>query len=203
MSKTSLKLLVVAGVSIALFMLVVVPIMAWYNAGVSLNAAVLAQYQDNQNRYDTFWKSVQETAQVPSQYKQDFKEIVLAETSAKYGDGGSKAIMQWFQERDLRLDPTLYSNVQRVIESGRRDFKNGQTALLDKQRSARFHRDKTFGVIGGIFANPYKEVSGDLRPPRDTDGDGRYTIFDYDIVTSAKTKAAFETGEDNETLKVF
>lgn len=177
-------------------------VMGWYNTGVGLNAGTLAQYRDNQNKYDAFWKSVTEVAQVPAQYKDDFKALVVQETEAKFGPEGSQATMQWFKERSLTLPPELYTRVQTVIEAGRADFKQGQQMLLDRQRRAMTHRDTAWGQFAGMFANPFKEINGELKPPKDLDGDGLYTIFDYDIVTSAKTKKAFETGED-EAINVF
>lgn len=48
-------------------------------------------------------------------------------------------------------------------------------------------------VVCGVAAN---------RSPKDLDGDGLLTIFDYNIVISAQTSAAFESGEV-EALKVF
>jgi hypothetical protein len=177
-------------------------IVGWYNTGVSLNESTIAQYRNNQNKYDAFWKSVQEVAQVPGKYKDDFKELLVAETGAKFGEGGSKAMFQWFKDREIKFDASLYAKVQTVIESGRADFKRGQQDLLDKQRRASTHYKKAWGKFASTFADPFDEIHGELRPPKDLDGDGRYTIFDYDIVTSAKTKRAFQTGEDD-ALNVF
>jgi hypothetical protein len=58
------------------------------------------------------------------------------------------------------------------------------------------------GAFFGSFFSFPKEINGDLRPPKDKDGDGLYTALDYPIVTSGKTKEAFEKGED-EALQVF
>ena len=156
----------------------------------------LAQYRDNMNRYDNFWKSVSEMAQIPNQYKSDFKELLIAETSAKFGPEGSKAMFQWFKERELKPATEIYTKIQTAIEAGRADFKRGQQMLLDKQRRVRTHRKKAWGGFCRIFTDFLEDVGGELTPPKDLDGDGRYTVLDYDIVTSARTKAAFQTGED-------
>lgn len=177
-------------------------VMGWYDTGVGLQETTLAQYRDNANKYDAFWKSVQEMAQVPAQYKQDFKQILVGETSAKFGPGGSKAMMQWFKERDLKLPSELYTKVQTAIEAGRADFKRGQKMLIDKQRSARQHRKKLWGKFCLVFTDFLDDIKGELQPPKDLDGDGKYTILDYDIVTSKQTKDAFQTGEA-EAINVF
>jgi hypothetical protein len=175
---------------------------SWYNTAVSLEESTKAQYRDNQNQYDAFWKKVKETAQVPDKYKQDFKDIVVSETQAKFGPEGSKAAFQWFHDRNINLDASVYKQVQVVIESGRNDFKRGQTELLDKQRKYGFHLKSFWGRLWAGWYDMPGVVAGEVAPPSDKDGDGKLTVMDYDIVTSQKTKAAFASGED-EPVKVF
>ena len=74
----------------------VLGVVSWYDTGVDLNNSVVAQYRDNQNSYDAMWKKIVETAQVPAKYKQDFKELLVAEVGAKFGPGGSKAMWKTF-----------------------------------------------------------------------------------------------------------
>lgn len=175
----------------------------WYNTANSLEKTTKAQYQENKNQYDAFWKKVKETAQIPDKYRDDFKELLVAETKAKFGEGGSKAQFQWFKDRDLKFSDQIYTKIQNVIESGRNDFKRSQTELLDKQRKYETHLDSFFGrFLSSSFGFP-KVIAGEYAPAKDMDGDGRMTVLDYHIVTSQKTKAVFETGEENEELTVF
>lgn len=174
----------------------------WHNDAVAAENGVKAQWKSNQNTYDAFWKKVQEVAQVPSQYKEDFKELLVQETTAKYGAEGSKATVQWFKDRAILLDSSLYHKVQDVIEVGREDFKRSQNMLLDRQR---VYTNTLEGWWGDILARHYgfpREVRGDVAPPKDADGDGRLTVLDYPIVTSARTQKAFQTGQDDE-ISVF
>lgn len=175
---------------------------SWYNDAVSLEESVKAQWTDNQNRYDAFWKTVKETAQVPEKYKDDFKDLLVAETKAKYGEGGSQAPVQWFQDRKIDFDASQYRRIQDVIESGRNDFKRSQTDLRDKQRKYAVHVRGFFGRMWASWYSMPKEVGGELAPKKDLDGDGRLTVLDYPIVTSGRTKAAFENGSD-EPVQVF
>lgn len=175
---------------------------SWYNEAVSLEKTTKAQYLDNKNEYDAFWKKVKEVAQVPEKYKNDFKEVLVSETEAKFGEGGSNAMFQWFKDREINFDAGQYQKIQNVIESGRNDFKRAQSSLLDKQRKYETHLDKAFGsMVSGIFGMP-KEVRGELAPRTDRDGDGIKTVLDYPIVTSKKTEKAFADGED-EAITVF
>jgi hypothetical protein len=145
---------------------------------------------------------VKETAQIPDKYKEDFKQLLTSEATAKYGPEGSKATMQWFQERQINFDSSLYTKIQNIIESGRQDFRRSQDELLDKQRKV---ADVTQSYWGGIMARHYnfpRELSGAAAPTKDLDGDGKLTVLDYPIVTSARTSKAFATGQDEE-ISVF
>lgn len=177
-------------------------VVSWNNDGVAQEEGVVAAYQDNQNVYDAFWKKVQETAQVPDRYKDDFKDVLVGAVEGRYGENGSQAMFQFIQEQNPALDPGLYKQVQQTIEAGRNDFARAQSSLLDRQRRFRTHL-RTFP--GSLFASALgfpHEIHGELAPPRDQDGDGLLTALDYGIVTSTRTKAAFARGED-EVVDVF
>lgn len=185
-----------------LALVLVLTSISWYNEAVSLEKTTKAQYLDNKNEYDAFWKKVKEVAQVPEKYKDDFKEVLVAETTAKFGEGGSQAMFQWFKDREINFDAGQYQKIQNVIESGRNDFKRAQSSLLDKQRKYETHLNQFKGsMLSGIFSMP-KEVRGELAPRTDRDGDGIKTVLDYPIVTSKKTEKAFADGED-EAITVF
>lgn len=196
---TQTKIILAAAAAVILTGLIVFfGMVGWYDDAVKLENTTAAQWQSNQNTYDAFWKTVREVAQVPEQYKEDFKQLLVQETQAKYGPEGSKATMQWFQDRHINLDASMYRKIQDVIESGRADFKRSQDTLLDKQRKT---HDMMEGYWGGVFARHYdfpRVQKGNYAPPKDVDGDGKLTVLDYPIVTSARTKQAFEKGEDDE-----
>lgn len=197
------KLLLAAGaVALLIIVGIFMSMTGWYDTAIKTENTTKAQWMSNQNTYDAFWKTVKEVAQVPDKYKDDFKQLLVAETTAKFGPEGSKATMQWFQERQINFDSGMYRKVQDVIESGRQDFKRSQDELLDKQRKV---ADITQSYWGGVMAKHYdfpRELQGLAAPPRDQDGDGKLTVLDYPIVTSARTQKAFQTGQDDE-VQVF
>lgn len=176
---------------------------SFYNQANKLENATIAQVKSNMAEYDTMWKTVAEVAQLPDKYKEDFKAILLAESEAKFGEGGSQATSQWFSERDLRLPPEIYTKIQTVIEANRASFKRGQIELADKQRRYADH----LGSIGGRFWSRFTghphPVAGEHAPAKDLDGDGVLTVLDYAIITSARTEAVFESGREDEPMKVF
>lgn len=174
---------------------------SFYNTAVRLENATAAQYEQNQNNYDKFWKTIKEMAQVPDRYKEDFKDVLVGNMEARYGEGGSDATFQWIQEHSVNFDSSLYTKIQTAIEAGRQDFEQNQKLLLDKQRRYKDHLKGFWGsmLAGNNFPN---EIIGPRAPNRDMDGDGMLTVFDYEIVTSNKTKKTFADGEDDE-LDVF
>ena len=86
-----------------------------YDGAVELEESIQAQWRQNQNNYDKFWKSVTEMVQIPEMYKDDFKEVLVGNTEARYGEGGSKAQMQWIQENAVNFDSSLYKKIMTAI----------------------------------------------------------------------------------------
>ena len=174
---------------------------SFYNEAVGQENSIVATYKDSQLQYDKFWKTVKETAQVTDAYKDDFKEVFLGSMDARYE--GKDPAFSFIMESNPSLDPTLYLKVQNVIESGRADFTRSQTTLVDKQR--RYETSiETFPnvVLAGFFDFPKVQV-GEYAPAEDIDFDGKTTVLDYRIVTSAKTIETFESGREDEPLDVF
>lgn len=195
-------LLIGGGVVLLLLISCIGSCISFQNNAVRLESAVKGQWKDNKNTYDAFWKKVTEAAQIPDKYKEDFKELLVADTQGRYGKDGTNPMMLWMQERQLSLDPKLYERLMTIVESGRDEFKRSQQALIDKQRVYENHLGEFPGSFWAGFTGFPKAVQGDLAPPSDVDGDGLYTVLDYKAVTSKKTEAAFATGED-EALQVF
>lgn len=176
---------VIAGVAV-LAIIVVVSVIGVYNTCVRNEAAIKAQYAENQNNYDKLFKSIAETAQVPVAYAKDLKDIYLATTATRYGAGGSKAVVQFIKEHNPTLDAGLYRQVQQVIEAGRIDFESKQASLIDRKRvyeSSVLNTAVTGAIARGL-------------------GFPRIDLDKFDIVTSDETSTAFEA-KKSAPLKVF
>lgn len=104
------------------------------NYGAGIEAQLNAEYDNNQNVLAQGQQKVLEAAQVPSMYKDDFKEIIAADVQGRYGKDGSKATFQWLKEHDIALDSAMYKKIQQLIESYRDEFKNSQTKMIDVRR---------------------------------------------------------------------
>jgi hypothetical protein len=155
----------------------VVSVVGIYNTCVGHEASIKAQYTENQNNYDKLFKTVAETAQVPTAYAKDLESLYTSTTKTRYGQGGSKAVFQFIKEHNPTLDSSLYKQVQQVIESGRIDFEAKQASLIDRKRVYESTVLNT-AVTGGVA----KVL-----------GFPRIELAKFDIVTSATTDTAFST----------
>jgi len=194
-------LLIGGGVTLVLVVAVVGITISFNNTAVGQENGIEATWKDSQVQYDAFWKKVKETAQVTDKYAADFKDLFLGSMDARY-DGKDPAF-QFIMEANPALPPESYTKVQNVIETGRNDFARTQRTLVDKQRAYETHIE-TFpnSSLAGMLGFP-RPVTGEYAPPDDTDGDGKVTVLDYKIVTSAKTQEVFTTGREDAPLDVF
>lgn len=173
------------------FALVVLAVVGSFAVGIGFNntsvaheAGIKAQYDQNRNNYDNFVKKVQEVAQVPEMYTEDLKKVYDGAISARYGEDGSRAMLQFIKEHNPNFDGSMYKEIQQVIEAGRDGFAADQKMLLDKKRVYEVH----------LSQFPNSMLAGFMGFPR-------IDLAKYDIVTSARTEKAFETKQD-EAIKL-
>lgn len=162
---------------IAITIIGVVSVVGIYNNCISHEASIKAQYSENQNNYDKLFKTVAETAQVPTMYAKDLQNLYVSTTRTRYGQGGSKAVFQFIKEHNPTLDSSLYKQVQQVIESGRIDFESKQASLIDRKRvyESTILNTAVTGSVAKVLGFP------------------KIDLAKFDIVTSATTDNAFST----------
>ena len=160
-----------------LFMIVVIgTAIGTWNECVMQETSIEAQYKQNQNNYDNFFKSVVEIAQVSDKYKDGLKDVFTAAIQGRYGKDGSKATWAWLQEHNPNLDASVYTKIQQVIEGGRKTFEVNQKMLIDKKQ---VYQIQLKGFPSGVFARLL--------------GFPKIDLAKFDIVTSDNTEKAFET----------
>ena len=148
-----------------------------HNKCVKQEAGIKAQYKQNQNNYDNYFKKLKEIAQVPEMYVADLKKVWDGVMSGRYGKNGSRATWQWLKEHNPKLDVSMYKKIQSVIESGRADFEQNQKMLLDKKRLYEDTYLKVFpnSIIASMMGFPKMDLDS------------------MDIVTSEATEKIFKT----------
>lgn len=150
------------------------------NVCVTQEQTVIAQYDQNRNNYDNYFKKLKEVAQVPDMYVASFKKVYDGIMQGRYGADGSKAAFQWIQENNPSFDSSMYRQIQEVIEAGRNSFEANQKSLLDKKRVYQTYLGQ---MPDGFFAKML--------------GFPRIDLNKYNIVTSAATETVFDTKQSD------
>lgn len=169
---------------------VVLTILLWYfMTGITIrnlhesNVATFNAIQSsNKVDYDSMWKIISQSAQVPKQYSSDFTK---AYSAILHGTGDTKeAVNSLFVAgigmKPPQLDSSLYKELQQQIEAQRLKFENAQKNLLDVKRED----DKLRTTFPG---NLYL---GNVAP------------LEAQLVTSTRTEQSFATGKDD-SIQVF
>lgn len=155
------------------------------NYGVQMEAQLKAKYDDNRNILAQYGQKINEMVQVPEMLKNDLREVTQAAIEGRYGENGSQAVFQWIQEQNPQLDSAVYLQVQRAIEAGRDEFRNGQTQMLDIKRSYETS-------LGFFWKGMWLRLAG--FPKTDLDK--------YQIISTDRANRAFETGKEDAPLKL-
>ena len=175
----------VPGIIVLLLLFYVWAIFSFRGDAVRLEEKIKAQYSQNQNNYDSMWKTFNEMAQVPQEYTAELRKIYDEVMAGRYGEKGSQAIFQWIQEHNPNIDPAVYMKVQTAIEARRVSFAADQQQLIDQKRE--------YGTL--LRSNRALCVNWSLGFPK-------IDLDQYGIVTSDATQKAFEEKKADE-VKIF
>lgn len=147
------------------------------NTAVSLEEKIKAQHVANKSSYDNMWKKFKETAQVTDKQAEHFKDVYQGMIEGRY-ENDDKLLMKAVQEQNPTMGTEVYTKLQNTIIAGRDSFNNNQTKIADMIREYNTYIRKHV-VMNALFR--FKELDAN----------------NY-IVTSERTKNAFEKGADDE-----
>lgn len=186
MSKT--VILVVIGLLIFMGGCTAITWVSKSNKEIKLRNEVTAQQDACEAVFDNMFKSIAQIAEVADvkmeKSKEAFKEIYPALIEGRYNGEKGGALMKWVTESnpqfDLNAAGSLYDKLANVIEAKRNEFFTEQKKLLSLNNQ---HKNILQTWPGSWFLA------------------GRDTI-PIIIITSAKTKEVYSTGEEND-ISVF
>lgn len=151
------------------------------NDFVKQEQIVKAQYEQNKNNYDNYFKKVKEVSQVPEMYTEDLKKVYDSVITKRYGSQGAKSLFIFIREHNPNFDSSLYKQIQQVVESGRNDFEMNQKLLVDKKR--------VYETMLNVF--PKNIVASILGFPK-------VDLNSISIITSDETENVFSTKKSKE-----
>lgn len=171
------KLGLVIGVIVAVFVVgYIIMNISYSNNEIRLKNLVTAQVDTRDANYDKTWKVISQQVQLTEKYADDFKEVYKGMLQGRYGENGSQAMWQWIKEQNPQLDASMYKTVQNTIEAQREQFFMEQKKLISYDMN---HKNLRETFPGSWFVGDRPDV-------------------EFNIITSAITKQAAETGEEND-----
>lgn len=144
------------------------------NAEVRLRNAITAQQKTNNAVFDNTWKILSQKCQIADKYKSAFMEIYPELMKGRYEKGGG--LMKFVTEANPNFDVSLYKDLVVTIEAQRNIFTREQNKLIDLKRE---HDNIRLTFPSSIVCGGKPEI-------------------EIQVVTSAKTKEVFSTGEEND-----
>lgn len=175
-----LGFLVIVAITVALYC------MSLYNGGMEGENQIHGAHEKEVSVLSSYSSKVSDMVQIPKMAKKQLQEMVTAQIQARYGEKGSQAVFQWLQEQNVAVDQNLYTQIQRVMESGRNDFESAQTVLISKKQ-AMYTKLNTLpdGFVLKLMGFPKKNYGYNGGPD------------DYAVIKSDYSKQVFETKIDN------
>ena len=177
MNKITVFALSFVVVIIGLIGIVFMSYISAYNTGNRLEQTIKATFENNQNILAQYGNKIAEASQVPAMQRDDVRDIITAALDARYGEEGSQAMFQFIQEQNPNIDSSVYTQIQQIIEAGRKDFEVGQTKLIDQKRVYET-------ALGSFWQGMWMRIAGYPK----------INLDDYTVVLSQRTIDAFQSG---------
>ena len=175
----------ILGVIAVIIGVLVMSYISAYNTGNAMEQTLKATYTNNQNILAQYSQKVMEAAQVPDMARDDSVKIAKEAMQGRYGAEGSKAVFQMITEQNPSVDPTLYRQVQQIIEGGRTEFQNAQTRLIDQTRVYE-------SALGSFWQGMWMRIAGYPK----------VNLADYKVITTDRTERTFQAGKEEAPLQL-
>lgn len=174
--------IIFGGIAILLAVFSVGTYLSYTNWAVDQEELIDAQVRQNQNAYSTFTQTAVDKMKVADAYKKGLQEIITAGIEGRYGGPGQKSIPMVVNEKYPGVfNETMFIDISRTIESGRRDFSQEQKLLISKVQGYRAELRKPWPKLWLASAG-FPTIK--LDEPK------------YNPVVTEATKETFQTGTD-------
>lgn len=175
----------VIGLIGAVLVMAVVWAIGLKNEFVRLESDITASHQGRQANLSQYTLRIMEMVKVPKMQRDDLKATIEAQIKSRYGQDGSKAVFQVLKENNVAVTPELYTNIQKEISGGRKDYEQNEKRLIEAKRIACNRIQTSPGDIV-LRAFGYPTLHFGCRGDKD----------DYPVILSESSKDTFETGVD-------
>jgi hypothetical protein len=165
--------------------LAVVSYVSAANQGNEMEMGLKATFDNNKNLMAQYSQKVMEAAQVPAMARDDLLKLTKAAIEGRYGEKGSQAVFQMITEQNPTVDGALYRKIQQIVESGRNEFQNGQTRLIDQKRAYETQ-------LGYVWKGFWMHLAGYPK----------VNLAEYKIVTTDRTESSFKAGREEAPLQL-
>jgi len=152
-------------------------ILSWHNTAASLKNTYEMKIKANEGEFDGLWKKLKQSAQVPEQKKNAFKEIFNSYAGAR-STGGDNQTMTWIKESVPNVDLKVYDQLMNIITGSRDTWTMKQTELVS---IAEQYNALLVSQPKGFFLNLF----------------GHQKISPK-VITSERTEQSFLTGKDDD-----
>ncbi len=178
-------LLITLGVVLAIGGALFLSYVSAYNTGNEMEKTLQATYENNKNVLAQYSQKVLEAAQVPEMARDDIVKVAREAMQGRYGADGSKAVTQVIVEQNPNVDPSLYRQIQQIIEGGRTEFQNSQTRLIDQKRVYET-------ALGSFWKGMWMRIAGYPK----------INLADIKVVTTDRTEQTFKAGKEEAPLQL-
>ena len=151
------------------------------NQSVELRNQASAKEDQGRLMYDEMFKVFVQKAGITEKNSEAFKDAYVGIMDARYGNDNN-VMMKFITEQNPSFNHSMYEDLSRTVEAKRVQYRELQTALRDIKRE---HDNLRTKLPSSIFM----AILGEKE-------------LVVTLVTSARTKEAYKTGEDND-LELF
>lgn len=149
-----------------------------YNSAGSLKNSYDMKVKDNSSEFDNMWKTIQQAVQIPEAKKDAFRQIYSEYANARTNKSENQ-LMTWIKESTPpNPDLSTYDKVLNIIVSKRDGWTFRQKELV---AIAEQYNQKLSVFPSNVFLGAFG-----------------FQKIDPKVITSARTEAAFQSGQDND-----